>query len=133
MSDLYKLYRVMLIGLIGIVLTTSCSNPFAPKVDICKALFVNTTPTRLTLSVDGKAYWDNNFFPGQVWIKDGLDDGSVHTFEAHALDPRVFHVSGTFKVVMGHTHVYDIYEVNTVVRIGGAISSATTPDTLSTR
>jgi hypothetical protein len=94
---------------------------------------VNTTPTRLTLSVDGKVYWANNFMPGQVWIKDGLDDGSVHTFEAHALDPRIFQVSKTFKVVMGHTHVYDIYEVNTVIRIGGAISSAATPDTLETR
>lgn len=133
MKDLYKLFRVLLVCMISVMVFSGCTNPLVPKTDVCKALFVNRTATRLTLIVDGKVYWDNNMFPGDVWIKDHLDDGSIHTFEAHALDPRVFRSSGSFKVVMGHTHVYGDYTVNTIVRIGESITSAASPDTLETR
>lgn len=129
MNDLYKLYRVMLIGLIGIVLSFTLSGCWieklvGPDIKPCRIVVANPTNYTLGVCVDGQTYWNYNYPPDQVWIKDQLEDGSIHEIQVSTRDPRIFNETYRVRVVAGKTFAYGDYTGNAIVRIGGSVSSA---------
>lgn len=122
MNDPYKLFRVMLIGLIGIVLLSGCR---ATAPGPCSVIVANN-PSVYTLSVlfDGQMHWNKNFPPDHVWIKDGLEDGTIHEIVVYTTDPSIFKRTYRVRVVAGKNFAYGDYSGNAVVRIGGSVSSA---------
>ena len=126
MRVLSKLLYVAII-LCAALFIVGCSNPLQPKINNCDALFHNGAPTRLTLVLDGSIIFDNNFMPGDNWVKKQLDDGTRHTFRVFATDPSVYSRSGSFSTQMGHTHAYEGLNYNAVIIIGGGTYDAATP------
>lgn len=132
MNDPYKLYRVMLIGLIGIVCSVTLNGCGIVKKMIgssegpCNVLTVNPSNKTVSVMFDGNLDWDDNFPPGHLWNKRGLDDGSEHVIVVYTKDPGIFYKKYTVRVIAGKVFAYgDNGDTgNAIVRIGGSVSSA---------